>query len=276
MIKKRIYLVWEMANYVAQEKQIKFHFSTSDEVFYGGSAGGGKSYAIIWDAVYFCMTNDKVSVAIFRRTYPELEKSIILEALRSIPLSWYTYNKKEHRMYFKNESILEFNYCLYENDVYNFQSAQYDRLYFDELTHFSKTIYLYLTSRCRTTKPSIKPQIKSSSNPGNIGHQWVKERFISRKNADLIPNFEMLQTDDESGTKFTTTFIPAKVYDNKYIMENDPTYVDRLMKLDKDNRRMLLDGDWDILKGQFFQNGDMINMLLNHLQFLHGGLELDV
>lgn len=241
-----------MAKYTAQDKQASFHFAESDEVFYGGSAGGGKSYAIIWDAVSFCMQNENVSAAIFRRTYPELEKSIILEGLRSIPATWYQYNKKEHRMYFKNGSILEFNYCLYENDVYNFQSAQYDRLYFDELTHFTKSIYLYLTSRCRTTKPNIKPQIKSASNPGNIGHEWVKQRFIARTDWTAIPNKEMIQKDIVSGAEFTSMYIPARVYDNKYLMEGDSKYVNRLMKLDKDDRRMLLDGDWDILKGQFF------------------------
>ena len=241
-----------MQTYTAQDKQAKFHFADADEVFYGGSAGGGKSYAIIWDAVFFCMSNDKVSAAIFRRTYPELEKSIILEGLRSIPIKWYAYNKKEHRMYFKNGSILEFNYCLYESDVFNFQSAQYDRLYFDELTHFTKSIYLYLTSRCRTTNPGIKPQIKSASNPGNIGHEWVKQRFIARKDWTALPNKIMQQRDPESGAEFSTMYIPARVYDNKYLMEGDAKYVNRLLKLDKDDRRMLLDGDWDILKGQFF------------------------
>ena len=121
------------------------------------------------------MKYNEVSVSVFRRTYPELEKSIILEALRSIPRSWYEYNKKEHRMYFhKTESILEFNYCLFESDVFNFQSAQYDRVYFDELTHFTKFQYLYLMSRCRTTKTDIKTQIKSASNHGNkIGRAHV-------------------------------------------------------------------------------------------------------
>ncbi len=242
-----------MPQYSAQEKQSKFHFATADEVFYGGSAGGGKSYSIIWDAVSFCMENDNVTAAIFRRTYPELEKSIILEGLRSVPRHWYTYNKKEHRMYFRNGSILEFNYCLFENDVYNFQSAQYERLYFDELTHFTKSIYLYLTSRCRTTNKNIKPQIKSASNPGNIGHEWVKQRFIVRRDWAAIPNKEMVQKDPVSGTEFTTIYIPARVYDNRYLMEGDPQYVNRLMKLDKDDKRALLDGDWDILKGQYFE-----------------------
>lgn len=234
--------------YQAQPRQQLFHTANAEEVLYGGAVGGGKSYAILWDAVMFCMQNDGVYTAVFRRTFPELEKSLILEALKVIPTSWYEYNKKEHRMYFKNHSILEYNYCQYESDVYNFQSAQYDRLYFDELTHFTKFIYLYLSSRCRTTKPNIKPQIKSASNPGNIGHNWVKMRFIDGG----IPNEIQTKTDPETGHKFNVQFIPAKLQDNKYLMEGDPEYLNRLMNLPPEDRKALLEGDWNILKGQFF------------------------
>lgn len=235
--------------YEAQEKQKLFHQASADEVFYGGAAGGGKSYAIIWDAVSFALSHQNVTIAIFRRTYPELEKSIILEALRSIPASLYTYNKKEHRMYIKRTgSIIEFNYCQYESDVYNFQSAQYERIYFDELTHFPKFIYQYLTSRCRTTKEGIKTQIKSASNPGNIGHGWVKARFIE----NVIPNEVTTHRDPETGSSYTTQFIPARLQDNSYLSAPGNTYIDTLKRLDPENRRMLLDGDWDVLKGQFF------------------------
>lgn len=234
--------------YEASPKQQLFHRAGSDEVFFGGAAGGGKSYAILWDAVFFCINNKNVTCSIFRRTYPELEKSVILEALRVIPTSWYRYNKKEHRMYFTaTGSILEFNYCLYDHDVYQFQSAQYDRIYFDELSHFNKFQYIYLLSRLRSTK-GIKTQVKSASNPGNVGHEWVKRRFIS----DQIPGKEIVRTDPETKSSYTTVYIPSKLQDNAYLMKDD-TYVKNLMKLDRDDRKALLEGDWDILKGQFFE-----------------------
>jgi len=233
--------------YIASSKQIQFHQATADEVFFGGAVGGGKSFAILWDAIFFCLNHKNVTVSIFRRTYPELEKSVILEALRVIPASWGGYNKKEHRYYFKDTaSILEFNYCLYDTDVYQFQSAQYDRIYFDELTHFNKFQYIYLLSRLRSTK-GIKTQVKSASNPGNIGHEWVKQRFIS----DVIPGKEILRTDKETGSSYTTVYIPSRLSDNEYLMK-DESYVKNLMKLDSDDRKALLEGDWDILKGQYF------------------------
>jgi hypothetical protein len=234
--------------YLASPKQTQFHQATADEVFFGGAVGGGKSYAILWDAIFFCLNNKNATVSIFRRTYPELEKSVILEALRVIPISWYMYNKKEHRMYFKDTgSILEFNYCLYDTDVYQFQSAAYDREYFDELTHFSKFQYIYLLSRLRSAH-GIKTQVKSGSNPGNVGHEWVKQRFI----ADQIPGKEVVRTDPETGSSYTTVYIPSRLSDNEYLMKDD-TYVKNLMKLDREDRKALLEGDWDILKGQFFE-----------------------
>lgn len=234
--------------YEAQDRQVQFHKATADEVLYGGSAGGGKSYSIIWDAVTFGLSHKNLNIAIFRKTYPELEKSIILEALKVIPAHWYNYNKHEHRMYLKaTGSVIDFNYCQYDSDVYNFQSAQYDREYFDELTHFNRFVYVYLMSRCRTTKEGVKAQIKSASNPGNIGHEWVKKRFIE----DAIPNQVMERKDPETGASYTTQFIPAKLSDNKYLAESGD-YEAMLKRLPLEERRMLLEGDWTILKGQYF------------------------
>lgn len=237
-------------SYTAQPKQLAFHFSEADETLYGGAAGGGKSAAILWDAIEFCLAYDKVRCAIFRRTYPELEKSIIFEFLKQVNVKRYRYSKQEHRVIFKQTgSVLEFNHCQYEQDVYKFQSAEYDRLYFDELTHFTQFIYSYLLSRLRTIRPDIHPQVKSGSNPGNVGHLWVNNRFI----AGAKPNTIVPRIDEESGAEYSTMFIPAKVSDNRFIMDNDPSYVGRLMRLPEDERKALLDGDWNAFKGQFFK-----------------------
>jgi hypothetical protein len=129
------------------------------------------------------------------------------------------------------------------------QSAQYDRIYFDELTTFSENIYIYLHSRCRTTNPDIKPQIKSATNPTGIGFLWVKKRFVDAGPANQI----LEQIDPETKNKFTSIYIPAKVYDNKYIMKADPKYIERLMKLPEEQRKALLNGSWEHSEGQYFK-----------------------
>lgn len=227
----------------------------AEEVLYGGAAGGGKSKAILWDSVTKCLTHQKIRVGIFRRTFPELEKSMIFNFLKEVPREIYNYSSKEHRAIFrKTGSVLDFNHCQYESDVFKYQSVEYDFMYFDELTHFTEFQFEYLLSRLRTTNPDIKPQIKSGSNPGNVGHLWVKKRFID----DVIPYEvnEKIVDSDWGFYKYTVQFIPAKLVDNKILMENDPGYELRLRRLPADERRALLEGDWNVFKGQFFKEWD--------------------
>lgn len=234
--------------YEAQPRQNLFHDAEGDEVLYGGQAGGGKSKAIIADAIGFAIENKGVRVGLFRRTYPELAKSLVIELQKTLPYGFYHYNKTEKVAELPNGSRLEFNYCQNESDVYHYQSTEYDRLYFDEVTHFTRFQYTYLVSRLRTTKQGIKPQVKCGSNPGNVGHMFVKDRFID----GAIPEQLTERFDSESGRRFTTMFIPASIDDNKYILQNDPTYKDRLLSLPEKERRMLLEGDWDVFSGQVF------------------------
>lgn len=223
------------------EKQQAFLESTATETLYGGAAGGGKSFAILIDALLYAMRYAGSSQLIMRRTFPELERSLIRAALELYPRSAYSYNGGKHIMTFKNGSIIEFGYCDAEKDAYKYQSAEYDRIFFDELTHFSEWIYTYIRSRCRGANDFPK-QTKAGTNPGSEGHAWVKDRFIDIGEAGKIHEFP-------NGTRL---FIQAKVQDNLFLMAKDPDYIKRLQDLPDRERRALLDGDWDIFEGQYF------------------------
>jgi len=233
-----------MEAYQATEKQNKFHGCNADEVLYGGAAGGGKSKALVMEAFVVCHENPNIYVGLFRRTFPELRRTLIREALLSFPKDSYDYNKTEHTMVFKKTgSTLEFCHCQREEDVIDYQSAEFQFLGFDELTHFTEFQYLYLQSRLRTTDPSVWVRTRSATNPGGVGHGWVKRRFIT----PAPPN--KVWTDDHG---ITRAFIPAKIWDNPYLMENDPSYEKRLQGLPEEQRRALLEGDWDVFEGQVF------------------------
>ena len=130
-------------------KQKLFIDADCDEVLYGGAAGGGKSYGQIIDAFLFAMKYPKSKQLILRTTFPELERSLIMVSLEVIPKELYIYNQSKHRMRFKNGSIIEFGYLSSDSAVTMYQSAEYDIIRFDELTHFSEYQYTYMQSRIR-------------------------------------------------------------------------------------------------------------------------------
>lgn len=131
------------------EKQDKFINSTAFETLFGGAAGGGKSYGQLVDALLYALKYPKSKQIIFRSTFPELEKSIIRTSLEFYPREAATYNSSKHTWKLKNGSIIDFSYIATENDVFQYQSAEYDVIRFDELTHFTEYMYTYMISRCR-------------------------------------------------------------------------------------------------------------------------------
>ena len=222
-------------------KQKQFMDATCDEVLFGGAAGGGKSYAQVIDALVYAVKYPGSKQLILRRTYPELDKSIIRTTLALYPKEIYRYISSSHTGQFTNGSIIDFGYCDSETDIYRYQSAEFDVIRFDELTHFTKDMYIYLISRLRGVNGFPK-QMKSTTNPGGIGHKWVKERFIDVGEAGVTRSFDGQ----------TRVFIPSLVSDNSFLMAKDKSYLKRLENLAEKDRKALLYGQWDIFEGQYF------------------------
>ena len=223
--------------------QKKFIDATADEVLFGGAAGGGKSYGQLVDALLYALQYPESRQLILRKTYPELEHSLIMVSLKFYPKSICKYSSTSRKWLFVNGSVIEFGYCAAKTDVIRYQGAEYDVVRFDELTHFSEDQYTYLISRIRGVNPYPK-MVKSSTNPGGIGHNWVKQRFIDGHEPNKI------YTDSQSGIK--RLFIPSFVQDNVFLMNADADYINRLNQLPENERKALLYGEWDIFDGQVF------------------------
>lgn len=228
------------------KKQQKFIDSEAFETLFGGAAGGGKSYGQLVDALLYALKYPKSKQIIFRSTFSDLEKSLIRVSLNLYPLTIAKYNDSKHTWKFNNGSIIDFGYIQYEKDVYQYQSAEYDVIRFDELTHFTEYMYTYMISRCRGAN-SYPKRIKSSTNPGGIGHTWVKDRFIDIGEPNVIHTCKL-----ETGENVTRIFIPSLVTDNKFMLDYDPDYIKRLDALPEKERSALKYGDWDIYDGMFF------------------------
>ena len=223
-------------------KQKLFLAATASEVLFGGAAGGGKSYGQTVDAFLFALKYPGSKQLLLRRTFAELDKSLIRTVLSWYPRKVFSYNSSSHTGKFKNGSCIDFGYCAVEHDVYQYQSAEYDCVRFDELTHFTEAQYVYLISRVRGAN-SYPKQIKSSTNPGGIGHSWVKARFVdpAEANTPFV---------GEDGMK--RIFIPSLLDDNRFLMTSDPGYKKRLLALPEREKKALLYGDWNIFEGQYF------------------------
>lgn len=232
------------------KKQQAFIDSQAFETLFGGAAGGGKSYGQLVDGLLYALKYPKSKQIIFRSTFADLEKSLIRTSMNLYPLSIANYNDSKHTWKFKNGSIIDFGYIQYEKDVYQYQSAEYDVIRFDELTHFTEFMYTYMISRCRGANPYPKG-IKSSTNPGGIGHNWVKERFIDIGTPNVVHTCKL-----ETGETTTRIFIPSLVQDNKFMLTYDPDYIKRLDALPEKERKALKYGNWDIFDGQFFTEFD--------------------
>lgn len=239
-------------DYKPSKKQTLFHESIADEVLYGGAAGGGKSHAICWDAFLRCMRWPGTHAYLFRRTYPELEQTLIQKMLAIVPKKLGQYRAYNHEMKLINGSVIHFCHLSDEGEgLLKYQGAEIHWLYFDELTHFTKPMYDYLRTRLRAVKSlGIVPCVRSASNPGGPGHAWVKARFVDPTDVGA-KTYDDEITDEYSGKKHIRTiqYIPATVKDNPHI-SND--YEVELLRKPPKLRDALLYGNWDAFDGQAF------------------------
>ena len=212
------------------------------EVLFGGSAGPGKTDCLV-TAMIRDIGNPNYHGLIIRRTFPQLQE-IIDRCFRMYPGMGGTYRATDKRWTFQSGAVIDLGHCQHENDKYNYQGKEFHRIGFDELTQFTKTQYTYLHSRIRTTDPGIQPQVLSTTNPGGIGHNWVKERFQPEQRA--------LKTYYDPKTGLSRVFVPATIEDNPTLFENDPLYVSRLESLPEIEKKRLRYGIWDAFEGQVF------------------------
>ena len=215
------------------------------EALYGGAAGGGKSECLLlFPLARGFYQHPRFKGIIFRRTYPELEKEIILRSLEWYPATGARYNDEKKRWTFPSGAIMQFGHAEYEQDVRKYDTTEYNYMAFDELTSFTEFQYSYLTlSRCRSSSRDLPAIVRSGTNPGNIGHSWVRRRFI-----ESGPYGSILL---DPVTKTKRIFIQSLCTDNPHI---DPGYVHRLAGLPEAERRAKRDGDWYFFAGQVFDD----------------------
>jgi len=231
--------------YRAFPRQAQFHGSRAKYRLFGGAAGPGKTKALLWEAIRQALDVPRSDSLLLRRTYPELESSLLAYFRRDVPRKFYRrYNEAKHIVTWNNGSTTRFGYCRNENDVYQYQGAEFLFIGLDELTHFTLKQWQFLTSRNRCPVPKSFACMAGASNPGNIGHAWVKALWVDHTPP---PGFERPELYDARDYDF----IRAKLADNP-IYANDAAYHRTLEALPEHLRRAFLEGDWNVFAGQYF------------------------
>jgi len=237
-------------NYEPFPKQRQFHSSPAKYRLFGGAAGPGKTKALLMEAVLQAHEHPNVNTLLLRRTFPELEASLLHYFRRDVPRSSYVaFHESKHLVEWPNGSTTRFGYCASEHDVYQYQGAEYLFIGIDELTLFTLRQWQFLTSRNRCPVPGTFPCMAGATNPGNIGHAWVKALWIDRQPAPGMERPEEYNVQDYD-------FIPARFFDNP-IYAADQNYQKTLQALPTNLKRAFFDGDWEVFAGQYFDRFDL-------------------
>jgi hypothetical protein len=222
------------------ERQALFLSLPHTEAFYGGAAGGGKSESLLMAGLEHVETPNYAAL-ILRRTFQDLAKP---GALLDRAHAWLggtaaRWNEQRKQWRFPSGAVLAFGYLENDTDVHQYQSAEYQFIGFDELTQFTERQYTYLFSRLRRLENSDVPlRMRSASNPGGIGAEWVQARFVPDDwTPDQAAELRVVE-------KASRAFVPARLADNPHL--DRASYAQSLANLDEVTRAQLLHGDWQI------------------------------
>ena len=258
--------------------QESFLASPADIAIYGGSAGGGKTWALLMEPLRH-VSNPEFGAVFFRRSTVQIrnEGGLWDESAKLYPELGA--DPKQHILAweFPGGATITFGHLEHDKTVYNWQGSQIPLICFDELTHFSEAQFWYMVSRNRSMC-GVRPYVRATCNPDAAS--WVAEfiewwidqetglpiperggvvRWFVRVGEALIWGDEpgdlaQYTMDDGDGGQIpippkSVTFIPASVTDNKALMAADPGYMANLLSLPTVERERLLGGNWKIMPG---------------------------
>lgn len=228
-------------------KQIEFLAAYEDEVLYGGAAGGGKSDALLVDAMGLqqgALTKQRYRALIIRQTFPELRELLDRTHLlypRVAPGAQYM-DRPWTEWRFPSGAKIILSSIDREQDVYKFQGQEFQWIGIDELGHYPRPfVWEYLTSRLRTSDPSIKCYMRATCNPGP---KWIQDRWTIPNSGEASRETIHVKLDDGTEVIKKLRFIPAKLRDNPHLRRE---YEAQLQRLPAAERAALLDGRWGVV-----------------------------
>lgn len=226
--------------------QQSFIESPAKETLFGGSRGGGKTFAIFidWLTHSDIYARDARGI-VFRRSLIELD-DFIESAKDVFETAGHVWKEQKKSFIAPNGAVFRCRYLENDADAGLYQGHQYTRVYVEEIGNFPNEAPIKKILACLRSAKGVPCQFKATANPGGAGHNWVKARYID-------PAAAMTPFSDDGGKTYRL-YIPARLTDNPHLMVNDPEYIDMIKQAgDAELVRAWLDGDWDVVVGQFFK-----------------------
>jgi hypothetical protein len=226
-------------------KQALFLSLSCREALYGGSAGCGKSDALLMAAAQGIEIPGYRAI-LFRRTYKDLIKP---DALMDRARRWWSktparWSHEEMCWHFPSGATIGFGYMDCVGDLENYQGGAYQFVGWDEQTHFPGDWITYMFSRIRRTEsfPKNFPlRMRGATNPGSIGHDFTVERYGIRTDAPFPPGSPPVVHRNALGM-VDRVFLPAHAEDNPGLDWSD--YERSLEQLTPIKRKQLKEGWW--------------------------------
>jgi len=228
-----------------QERFLSIPFSVKEAFFAGAMYAGKSDVLLMYPIVHEWIKDSDFKGLFLRRTMTEHKEEIIPRSKNYYRPFGGVFNKNDAVWEFPSGALIFFGHCEHEDDVHKYDTVQWNYVAFDELTSFTEWQYLYITierTRRATKYSTIPAVVRSASNPGNIGHLWVKRRFI-----DPCPEGNSI-IQGKGGLK--RIFIPANVNDNPHADEQYKRELDALPEAERQAKKF---GNWSAYEGQVFE-----------------------
>lgn len=236
-----------MAIWKPHPKQEEALLRTEFEVLFGGARGGGKTdVGLVW--LTYDFEHPRFRALVIRKNADDLTDWVDRAVRFYTPMKGVVAHKPA-TITFPWGAVIRTGHLKDDQSYTKYQGQEFQRMVIEELTQIpDERRYLQLLASCRSTVPELRPQIFCTTNPGGVGHGWVKRRFV-----DPSPP-EVPFVDKTSGR--SRIFIPATVDDNPTLMDNDPDYtrfLDALRDTDEELWKAWRLGDFNTFAGQYFK-----------------------
>ena len=253
-------VIWQ-----AQPRQAVALSCPALELCYGGAKGGGKTDFLVIACIYQIQLCHEKWMAtgrkqrgryiIFRKNLKNLADILQRqeEIYPAIDPKVIRPTQQKNYWEFSSGYRVENAHLDGPNDHLGYHGQELTGLGIDQAEEIAEAVYLFLTMQVRSKDPDMRKLlfVRVTANPGGPHAAWIKSYFIQGCKPHNTIIKETVTLRNGKRRDVTKAFVPATLYDNRYLAE-DGAYEAALMKLPEHLRRMYLEGDWDVVVGAYF------------------------